>query len=914
MSDAFAGAGPVRGSLVLREDVLLIPVDELDEATRGSLDCQADDVAVTRPTSRAPSLLVDRRGSRVLRQFRRPRGLVEAVILSGRVSGEDPEELLEPALELVRRMLRRGILVSADGDGAEGADGTEGEGTGVRPLLRPGDRAGAFEVVRPIRVLEDSELHLAAGPSGRWAALKIVRPEGGGLPEVIRREAVALRKLGADTGVAPRLLAELEVRGRPALAIEWIRGAGVESVAARLRGRRPEAEGAASLLGLCRRVAEAYAELHERGVLHGDVHPHNLLVDREGEPWILDFGLSHLVGGTGGDSPGGSGPGPSGGDGTRNGGVGPGPAAPTGEDRVPRGGVAFYHDPEHAGALLAGAPPPDPTPASEQYALGAVLYLLVAGHHYLDFRLGRRKLLRQVRDEGPRSFEDRGVRPWPGLEEALGRALEKSPGGRFATVRALADRLASLEPSAAEAAEGAEGASPAPPTLPAGPAGGAAPELAGAAVPGRGAAPPGLRSTSGLDDVADRVRSALLAGGERAAHHPPPRPPTASVNYGAAGVAVALHRMALAGDDAELLAAADLWASRAEEELREADAADPGPGAATTRGRDGEAAPTAKGVEGPPAGAASEAFYAPEIEITPETVGRASPWHATAGVHAVRARVARSMGDPAGLESAVRAYVESSTAGHAGLDLTLGVAGSLLHAALLLDLAAGAPEVDAAPLRGLGEDLRRDLWERIEAMPPIRRSDVGHLGIAHGWAGFLYALLHWSRASGTRPPDGITERLEQLAGLAEPAGRGLSWPWRMDAPSAGPNHMPGWCNGSAGHVFLWTLAARVLEDDRHLELAEGAAWDAWDAPDRAASLCCGLVGRGYAMLELHRSCGGDGWLRRARDLARLAAADGSFEEEWPRSLYKGELALAVLAADLERPREAAFPFFGDEGW
>jgi hypothetical protein len=36
--------------------------------------------------------------------------------------------------------------------------------------------------------------------------------------------------------------------------------------------------------------------------------------------------------------------------------------------------------------------------------------------------------------------------------------------------------------------------------------------------------------------------------------------------------------------------------------------------------------------------------------------------------------------------------------------------------------------------------------------------------------------------------------------------------------------------------------------------------------------------------------------------------------ESPDSLYKGEVGVAALVADLARPEEAAQPFFGDEGW
>jgi serine/threonine-protein kinase len=779
--------------IVLSPDVILRPVADLPEEVRCRLDPEEGDWAITHPRSRTPSKLIDAGSVELLEEFKSQRTIVDAVIRYSRAQGFDPEETLVEAYPLLERLLSAGFLVR---------EGSE-EASGIAATFQPGDRIAGFEVLECVQSLEDAEVYQVRKSEVREgaviAALKIERE--GRAQNLLKREAQVLAHL--DGGPAPRLLGEGEVDGRRWLALEWFPGVDAATAAAELRAGDGE-----GLRALCLAVLGAYARLHECGVVHGDVHPRNILVGRGGEVRLVDFGFARWSGEPAGLAvPGGG-----------------------------RGGVGFFFEPEYAAAVLAGEPPPAASAAGEQHAVAALLYLLIAGAHTHDFKLAREAMLRQIAGEPPLPLAERGAQPGPSVEEVLAKALAKAPGERFASIAELAAAFDSTEASPARQR------------------------------PGRSAAETLLaRVLDRLGMTGDLFREGL------------PEPPRASVTYGAAGLACGLHRIAVARDDAENLSLADLWAAKAARETGD------------------------------------EAFYKPGSRIEPGNVGRVSPYHTATGVHAVRAMIAHALGDAGSRREAVDAFIATAGAPCANPDLTLGRSGVLLAAALL----AEPPDSPRATLMELGDRLLADLWEEIGELPPVPEcGGVPNLGMAHGWAGYLYASLRWCRAAGRPLPERLPERLAELASCARPWGRGLRWRWYAeDGRDAGS--MPGWCNGSAGFLFLWMLAWRTLGDDRYRSLAEGAAWNVWEAPDSSGNLCCGLAGRAYSLLNLHRHGGHGGgpqWLERARALAERAAVTVEREGGTPDSLYKGTVGVAVLAADLARPEGAAFPFFEEEGW
>jgi hypothetical protein len=354
-----------------------------------------------------------------------------------------------------------------------------------------------------------------------------------------------------------------------------------------------------------------------------------------------------------------------------------------------------------------------------------------------------------------------------------------------------------------------------------------------------------------------------------------------SVVYGAAGVAVALYRAAVVRAEPELLALADEWSVRAARES-----------------------------------GGLQAFHHDGLDVTVDTVGLVSPFHCISGVHAVRALVSHARGDVVERGQALDSFVAESRHRCANVDLTVGRSGTLLAAGLVLETVGETNAASTNRLVELGNETLAGIWARLNRTPPVAESDaLSYLGIAHGWAGVLFATLRWCEAAHVPVAGEVVDRLDQLAQLARPCGPGVTWPIvnsrrRRDAGSAA-----GWCHGSAGYVHLWTTAHRMLGDNRWGILAERAAYNAQNARGELAQLCCGLGGQAYAMLCIHRHTGERGWLDAASELGARAAAHTTSARggpSLPASLYKGDVGLAALAVDIADPECAAMPFFGSE--
>jgi serine/threonine-protein kinase len=359
-----------------------------------------------------------------------------------------------------------------------------------------------------------------------------------------------------------------------------------------------------------------------------------------------------------------------------------------------------------------------------------------------------------------------------------------------------------------------------------------------------------------------------------------PSPPSCSVNYGAAGIAYLFYRLACIRGSAELLARADLWAEWA----------------LAQSGKDG-------------------AFHSCDLHLTAEMVGPVSLYHTASGIHCVRGLIAQAMGNRDGLLRDAGTFAAASSAACESLDLTLGRSSSLIGCALLYETLPPEDQMARPVLSRLGDEVLAEICSKVASTLPLDEcTSVRLLGMAHGWAGILYGILRWRWASGGDVPGWVRMRIEELGALGQPVGKGIAWRLRPGGAARAPS-WAGWCRGSAGYVHLWSMAHRVFQDHRFLELAERAAWHIWESSGRTGpNLCCGLTGEAYALLHLFRKTGQKEWFTRASDLGRRALEAVNRGVLIPGSLYKGDIGVALLMADLAEPMGAAMPMFETEEW
>ena len=305
-------------------------------------------------------------------------------------------------------------------------DGAVVDHSGLADLA--GRAFGGYTLVRSLGQGGMGSVWLARRSDGRYegyAALKLLNLGSLGThgTERLRHEANALAKLShpnithiIDAGV---------LAGQPYLVLEYVEGDPIDQWCDIQR------LGVEARLRLFLQVLAAVSHAHGRLILHRDLKPSNILVTRDGTAKLLDFGIAKLLEGDGQT------------------------AAPSELTRM--GGAAMT--PEYAAPeqLLHA----EVTTATDVYALGVLLYVLLVGKHPTASPTGtpidQMQALVETEPERPSDAATGGYaevaklrgtsaqqlsRVLRGdLDNIVAKALKKEPSERYATADAFASDL-----------------------------------------------------------------------------------------------------------------------------------------------------------------------------------------------------------------------------------------------------------------------------------------------------------------------------------------------------------------------------------------------------------------------------------------------------------------------------------------
>jgi serine/threonine-protein kinase len=287
----------------------------------------------------------------------------------------------------------------------------------VEPLVRQpeADRAtgrgvGPYRVVRELARGGMGVVYLAERADGQFeqrVALKLIKR--GMDSDEIHRRFLAERQILARLNhphIARLLDGGVSAEGQPYFAIEYVDGTTITAHCAERN------LGIEERLGLFLDACDAVRYAHQHLVVHRDIKPSNVLVTPDGQVKLLDFGIAKLLSQEGAEETG---------------------LTETGVRMM----TPEYATPEQVRGQAV-------TTATDVYALGTVLYELLAGRraHRLESRtpVEVERIVCHVEPPPPSSVASAALRKRLGgdLDTITLRALRKEPDRRYPTVEQLA--------------------------------------------------------------------------------------------------------------------------------------------------------------------------------------------------------------------------------------------------------------------------------------------------------------------------------------------------------------------------------------------------------------------------------------------------------------------------------------------
>jgi serine/threonine protein kinase/tetratricopeptide (TPR) repeat protein/TolB-like protein len=256
----------------------------------------------------------------------------------------------------------------------------------------------------------------------RLVALKVIRPELAGHPDILRRfkqELILARQVTHKNVV--RIFDLGSADGRKFITMDYIEGRDLKGILVE-RGKLPAGEVVPIFQQICRGLEAAHVE----GVVHRDLKPQNVMVDDAGRVWLMDFGLARSMELAG----------------------------------LTRTGVLMgtpdYMSPEQARAEKVDA-------RSDLFSLGIIVYEMLTGRLPFEADTLMAKLLQRVQQRATPVTEVDPDIP-ASLGAVVGKCLERDVAKRYQSVGEILDDLSgdaktNGSSSSSSASQGASAAS-----------------------------------------------------------------------------------------------------------------------------------------------------------------------------------------------------------------------------------------------------------------------------------------------------------------------------------------------------------------------------------------------------------------------------------------------------------------------
>jgi serine/threonine protein kinase len=266
--------------------------------------------------------------------------------------------------------------------------------------LAPGDRLGNYTIRELIGRGRDTEVYRAYHPEfKRDVAIKVFRTD-------IPRSAEMVARFQKDTAAIialrhPNIMRVYESgvsKDSFYIVMELVESTSLRDVlSTHLTGLDRD-----QTIRIFTQIASSLATAHDQGVVHGNIKPDNVLLDTGQRPVLTDFTLSDLH-------------------------------EPPQDTTSP----AAYVSPEQAARNI-------PTPESDIYALGILLYEMVTGD--VPFKgTTRESVIQQHQTADPVAPSQIIVGLDPRVDSVILKALSKNPSERFASARDMVGALESEE-------------------------------------------------------------------------------------------------------------------------------------------------------------------------------------------------------------------------------------------------------------------------------------------------------------------------------------------------------------------------------------------------------------------------------------------------------------------------------------